>query len=166
MRYWLGAAFAFLLAVLQAASIDQFKVLGVVPNLMLVVLVAWLVVRGLEDVLPMIFVAGVTLGLIGLQTPGLILLALLPVAALGVLRELHIVHSDAVLTLLIVLGASLAYESVLLLSVMASGGSRDVITGMRSAVIPATLVNLALALPVYFAMRFARTGAKGRRLSY
>ena len=54
MRYWIGAAIAFLLALVQASSIEQFKILGVSPNLMLVLLVSWLVVRGLDDVLPMI----------------------------------------------------------------------------------------------------------------
>ena len=99
MRYWTGAGVAFFLALLQASSIEQFKVLGVTPNLLLVLLVSWLVVRGLDDVLPMIAVAGVTLGFVGLQTPGLVLLALLPIAGLGVLREMHVIHSDLLLVL-------------------------------------------------------------------
>ena len=121
MRYWFGGAVVFLLALLQASSVQQFHVLGVVPNLMLVLLAAWLVVRGLDDVLPMIAVAGVTLGIIGLQAPGLVLLALLPIAALGVVRELHIVHSDLLLVLALVAGATAAYEFVLIASVIATG---------------------------------------------
>ena len=87
MRYITGTVIAFALALVQASSIQQFRIVGVTPNLMLVFLVAWLVVRGLDDVLPMIAVAGVTSGLIGLQTPGIVLLALLPIAALGLLRD-------------------------------------------------------------------------------
>jgi uncharacterized membrane protein YjgN (DUF898 family) len=81
MRYWAGGAFAFFLALFQAASVEQFKILGVAPNLLLVLIVSWLVVRGLDDVLPMIAVAGLTLSFVGLQSPGLALLALLPIAA-------------------------------------------------------------------------------------
>src|SRR5581483_5534041 len=131
---------------------------------MLVMLCAWLVVRGLDDVLPMVAVAGVTLGLVGLETPGLVLLALLPLAGLGVVRELHIVHSELVLAL--TAAASLAYETVMLLAVLATGGGHDVVTGFTRAVVPAMLVNLALTPPVYVLMRFAKPAATRRRLAY
>ena len=85
MRYCTGAAIALFLALLQASSIEQFKVLGVTPNLLLVLLVSWLVVRGLDDVLPMLAVAGITMGFVGLQMPGVILLALLPIAGRGMI---------------------------------------------------------------------------------
>jgi cell shape-determining protein MreD len=166
VRYWLGAAFAFFLALFQAASIDQFKVLGVAPNLMLVLLVAWLVVRGLDDVLPMVAVAGITLGLVGLQTPGLVLLALLPIAGLGFVRELHVIHSDLLLVLVLVAAATLAYETVLLLSVMATGGVLDLSTAVTRALVPAAIVNVAIAPPVYLVMRLAKPEDRRRRLSY
>ena len=70
MRYWTGAVIAFFLAIVQASSVEQFKVLGVSPNLMLVFLVAWLVVRGLEDVLPMIVRGRRDAGVVGLQIAG------------------------------------------------------------------------------------------------
>lgn len=161
MRYWVGAFGAFFLAILQASSVQQFNVLGVAPNLMLVFLVAWLLVRGFEDVLPMIAVSGITLGLIGLQTPGLQLLAmLLPLAALGLLREMHVLGAEPLLMLAFVGAASLAYETLMLAAVMATGGVFDPQGGFQSAVLPATLVNLMIAPPVYVAMRFARPPAR------
>ena len=166
MRYLTGAAIAFMLALVQASSIEQFRVLGVAPNLMLVFLVSWLVVRGLDDVLPMLAVAGVTLGLIGLQTPGLVLLALLPIAGLGVVREMHIIQSDVLLALLLVIAATLAYETIMLTGVIAAGGRLDPMTGLRSAVVPAALVNLAMTPFVYAVMRFARPAERRNRLSY
>ncbi|MBI5288754.1 MAG: hypothetical protein HY873_07250 [Chloroflexi bacterium] len=169
MRYWTGAAIAFFLAIVQASSVEQFKILGVSPNLLLVFLVAWLVVRGLDDVLPMLFVAGVTFGLVGLQPPGVILLALLPIAGFGVLRELHVVHSDLILVVLLVFGASLMYETVMLGSIMATGGVRgvpEIGTGLRAAVVPAAIVNVALAPAVYFVMRFARPAQRRGQLSF
>jgi len=167
MRYWTGGAIAISLALLQAASIEQFRVLGVSPNLMLVLLVSWLVVRGLDDVLPMLFVAGVTLGLIGSQTPGLVLLALLPIAGFGIVRELHVVHSDTLLALALVLLSSVAYELVLLASVLISGGVLDVGVAMTQTVLPAAIVNVALAPPVYLLMRLlAKPAEPRRRLAY
>jgi hypothetical protein len=167
VRYVFGGVFAFLLALVQASSIEQFRILGVAPNLMLVMLTAWLVVRGLEDVLPMVLVAGLTLGLVGLQTPGLILLALVaPLAAFGVLRELRIIHSETLLMLAFVLGASLVYESILLASVMATGGVIDPAAGFGEVVLPAALVNLMIALPVWVVIRLARPSAGRRRNVY
>jgi uncharacterized membrane protein YjgN (DUF898 family) len=166
VRYWTGATIAFFLAIFQASSVEQFKALGVSPNLLLVFLVAWLVVRGLDDVLPMIFVAGVTFGLVGLQSPGLILLALLPIAGMGAVRELHIVHSETILVLGLVFAASLAYETVIVGSVVATGGARDLLPAGRSIVLPAAVVNLALTLPVYLVMRLARPAQRQGQLSF
>lgn len=166
MRYWTGGVIALFLALLQASSIEQFKVLGVTPNLLLVLLVSWLVVRGLDDVLPMIAVAGVTLGFIGLQTPGLVLLALLPIAGLGVLREMHVIHSDIVLVLAFVMAASVAYESIIVASLVVTGGGYDIIAALRSAVIPAAVVNVAITLPVYVVMRMAKPSNRRNRLAY
>ena len=166
MRYVTGAAIAFILALVQASSVEQFRIIGVAPNLLLVFLVSWLVVRGLDDVLPMVAVAGITLGLVGLQTPGLALLALLPIAGFGMVREIHLIHSEALLTLLLVIGATLAYETIMLGGVIATGGRLDIEAGFRSVVVPSALVNLGMTPFVYGAMRFARPTERRNRLSY
>jgi len=164
MRYWAGGAFAFFLALFQAASVEQFKILGVAPNLMLVLIVSWLVIRGLDDVLPMIAVAGLTLSFVGLQSPGLVLLALLPVAGLGMVRELHVIHSDIVLVLALVAAATMAFELVLLASVMATGGVLDVRTAFADTVLPSIAVNVAMTLPVHLVMRLAKPHGDRHRL--
>ena len=166
MRYWTGSAIALFLALMQASSVEEFKVLGVTPNLLLVLLVSWLVVRGLDDVLPMIAVAGVTIGFVGLQAPGLVLLALLPIAGLGVLRELHVIHSDLLLVLTFVLAATVAYELIIVASLMLTGGGLDLLAALRSAVVPAAIVNLALTPPVYVVMRLAKPSDRRNRLAY
>ena len=94
------------------------------------------------------------------------LLALLPIAGFGIVRELHVVHSDAVLVLALVLVSTVAYEMILLTSVMATGGVLDVRAAFMHAVVPATLVNVALALPVWVLMRFAKPADTRRRLAY
>jgi cell shape-determining protein MreD len=166
VRYVTGGAFVIFIALAQASSIEQFKILGVSPNLVLVLLVAWLVTRGLEDVLPMIAVAGVTLSLVGLQTPGLVLLALLPIAALGIVKEMHVVHSDALLVLLLTAAGSVVYESIIVLSVMLTGGGLDARAAVSHVIVPALLVNLAITPPVYLVMRMLKPADMRRRLSY
>lgn len=167
MRYIIGSIFAFLLAIVQASSIEQFHVFGVSPNLMLVMLVSWLVVRGLDDVLPMVPVCAITLGLVGLQTPGLVLLALLlAVASVGLVRELHVLHSEWLLAPVLVVGATVIYETVLLAGLMATGGPLEPIEGTRHIVAPAALVNLLIMPPVYLIMRLARPADARRRNAY
>ena len=166
MRYVTGGVVALFLALLQASSIQQFKVVGVTPNLLLVLLVSWLVVRGLDDVLPMIAVAGITISFVGLQTPGLVLLALLPIGGLGLLREMHVIHSDLLLVLALVAAATVAYESVIVASLVVTGGGYDVIAALRSAVIPAAIVNVIITPPVYVVMRLARLSSRHNRLAY
>jgi hypothetical protein len=166
VRYWTGSVIVFFLALVQASSVQQFRVLGVVPNLMLVFLAAWLVVRGLDDVLPMIGVAGVTLGLVGMQTPGLVLLALLPLALFGVVREMHIVHSNVVLVVALVAASTVAYETVMFASIVVTGGPRDVVAAATRDILPATALNVMITLPVYVVMRFAKPVERRRRLAY
>lgn len=167
MRYLLGAGAAFFLAMFQASSVEQFHVLGVIPNLMLVILVCWLVLRGFDDVLPMVAVTGVTLAFVGLQTPGLVLLALLlAIAPAGVLREMHIISSEFVLTLALVALASATYEAVLLAGVMTTGGALDLRGGFGEIVAPATVVNVLLTPPIFLVMRLAKPRAARNRYAY
>ena len=167
MRYLVGAAIAAALALVQVSSVQQFVLFGVAPNLVLVMLVCWLVVRGLDDVLPMVAVAGLTLGLIDLQTPGLVMLALVvAIAATGAIRELHVVHSEWILMLVLVAIASVIYEGILLLHVLATGGVFDPLAGLLNAVLPAAVVNLIIAPPVYLLMRQARPAAQRNAYSW
>lgn len=167
MRYVLGASGAFFLAMFQASSVEQIHVLGVIPNLLLVTLVCWLVVRGLDDVMPMVAVTGITLAFVGLQAPGLVLLALLlAIAPAGLLREMHVVSNDLLLAIVLVGIASLIYETALLAGVMATGGVFDVRGGFSDAVLPATVVNVCMAPAVYVLMRFAKPRAARNRYAY
>ena len=167
MRYVLGGAAAFFLAMFQASSVEQIHVLGVIPNLLLVILVCWLVVRGLDDVMPMVAVTGITLAFVGLQAPGLVLLALLlAIAPAGLLREMHVVSNDLLLAVVLVGVASLIYETVMLASVLATGGVLDVRGGFSDAVLPATVVNVCMGPVVYMVMRLAKPRVSRNRYAY
>jgi rod shape-determining protein MreD len=167
VRYLLGATAAFFLAMFQASSVEQIHVLGVIPNLLLVILVCWLVVRGLDDVMPMVAVTGITLGFVGLQTPGLALFALLlAIAPVGLLREMHVVSNDLLLSLALVALSTLIYETALLAGVMATGGVFDVRGGFWDVVAPAVIVNACMAPVVYVVMRLAKPRASRNRYAY
>ena len=64
------------------------------------------------------------------------------------------------------IGATLAYETIMLGGVIATGGRLDIEAGFRSVVVPSALVNLGMTPFVYGAMRFARPTERRNRLSY
>jgi hypothetical protein len=110
--------------------------------------------------------SGLALGFVGLQTPGLVLLAVLvPVVAVGAVRELRVIHSDLLLALASIAVATGLYESIMLAGVMATGGVFDPVTAYRETVLPAAIVNLALMPPVFAVMRLAKPAVR-HRLSY
>ncbi len=65
-----------------------------------------------------------------------------------------------------VLGASLAYEMILLAGVLAAGGVFDLRGAFVDAVLPAAAVNLMLAPPVYLLMRLGRPSGARRPNTY
>jgi hypothetical protein len=97
----------------------------------------------------------------------MVLLSLLvPLAGLGVVRELHVIHSQTMLMFAFVLVASLVYESMLFAGVLATGGVPHVRTALGEVVLPAALVNLLIGLPVYAVIHFARPASPRRRNAY
>jgi len=77
-----------------------------------------------------------------------------------------VIHNDLVLALGLVFAASVAYEVVILLSVMATGGALDPLAALRSAVLPAAIVNVAMTPFVFAVMRLAKPSSRSRRLAY
>jgi len=76
-----------LVALLQIGAAPSFVFFGVHPNLPVVWLCCWGVIRGRQEAMALIPVAGLALGLAGSEPLGASLLALLPIAALAVLVE-------------------------------------------------------------------------------
>jgi hypothetical protein len=65
-----------------------------------------------------------------------------------------------------VLAATAAYELTIVASLMASGGGLDLLAALRSAVVPAAIVNAAITPPAYILMRLAKPSDRRNRLAY
>lgn len=151
MRYWVAAVVLFLAALVQTSVVPQFSLLGTHPNVPLVVVVCWAIVRGQREALVVVPMAGIAVGLLDGQPLGTALLALIPVALLAELREARLVEGDFLLALVTIVVATLAYETVFLVTLRLTGET-VYWWGSFSRIIVLTAIGNALLTPPLYAV--------------
>jgi rod shape-determining protein MreD len=147
-------------ALAQAAVLPEFSIFGVQPNLLIVVLVAWMSIRGKQEALPLIVTAGLLQGLLDSEPLGLAMLAFAPLVMMTEVREWKLVESDLLPAVVLTVLATIAYEGVMLISAAVTGDSVDWMAAITHVVLPAAIANALLLLPVYGVMRFFRPEAR------
>ena len=152
MTYYIGVPLIILLALIEASVLPLFRIAGLQPNLSLVVLVSWMMVRGQREALALIPIAGIFIGLVDAAPMGAALLALAPIALLYDLRQVHLGEGQFSLTVLFTLVATLVYEAVFLLVYIIYGDVGSIGSALTRIVLPTALLNIAWAVPVYFLM--------------
>ena len=150
MRYALAVPLFWLTAVVQTSVMPAFPVFGVVPNLVLALAVCWTVVRGQQEAMIVVPMAGVCLSLVGSQPLGVALLAMMPVLLLSELRALRLTPSDFLLTVALVFLSSLVYEMVLLVALRLQGETVGWLTAFLRAVLPTAIVSVLFTPPLYW----------------
>jgi rod shape-determining protein MreD len=149
MRYVIAAVLVLLVAVVQTSVIPTFRVLGVHANLMLVLLLSWAMVRGLEEAMVVVPMGGLALGLMDGQLLGAAMLALIPLVLLTEIREARIIQGDFLLAVLLILLSTLAYEVIILVILRVTGETVQWWGTLSRVVVPAAIVNAVLVPPVY-----------------
>lgn len=143
--------FAILLgitALLQATFLPALHVLSVLPDFALVLLLIWSATHGAFEGMFWAFGLGLWLDVLTMEPLGLHALALLVVALLGGLTRGRLFRSGAILPLLAVIVATLAYNLVMLVISMIGGTSIDALSFIRLALMTA-LLN-ALLVPIAY----------------
>lgn len=158
-----GLLLMALAALMQAAVLPSFSIFGAQPNLLVVLLIAWLSVRGRREVLPLIPAAGFMQGLLDSQPLGLAMLALAPLVLMAEVPEMRLVESDLVPALALTVLATFAYEGTMLIALAVTGERLDWAASALDVILPAVIANTLLLLPVYGAMRLASMDLAGRR---
>jgi rod shape-determining protein MreD len=149
MRYVIAAVLVLLIAAVQTSVIPTFRVLGVHANLMLVLLLSWAMVRGLEEAMVVVPMGGLALGLMDGQLLGAAMLALIPLVLLTEIREARIIQGDFLLAVLLILLSTLAYEVIILVILRVTGETVQWWGTLSRVVVPAAIVNALLVPPVY-----------------
>jgi len=165
MRYVFATLALLLTALVQTSVMPAFPIFGVSPNLVLVLLVCWTVVRGRQEAMVVIPIGGLCLSLLGSQPVGVALLAAVPVLLLSEIGTLNLTPSKLLLALAVAFLSSLIYEAVLLVALRLEGDSVGWLAALVRVVIPTSIVNVVFTLPLYWLV-WLRSGGLGKIRSY
>lgn len=163
MSLAIGLLAVVVVVVAQVSILPAFSIFGVQPNLVIVLLVAWLAVRGQREALLLVPAAGLVQGLLDSQPLGLAMLALAPIILMTELRELRWAESDLVPALVLAALATLVYETTILLTLAVTGEHPDWPASALDVLVPAAIANALLLLPVYGLIRLASLDLRRRQ---
>lgn len=155
MKGWLLALVLLVIALLQAYLLPYFPVFGVRVELMLVSLVAWAMVRGVDEAMVYVPLGGAFQSLLSGEPFGLALLALAPIVLLASVRELRLLENELMLALGVTLLSTIAYHLTYVVALQILGRPAGWTGGQLEVTLTATAVNLALAAPALWAVRLA-----------
>ena len=108
MRRIIFAAFAALLALIQASLFPASGLIGMYPDFVLVFLLVWSAHHGVDEGLWMAFGLGLWLDVITMERLGTHVLTMLPVAVIGSLASWRLLRSGMMLPILAVVAATIA----------------------------------------------------------
>jgi rod shape-determining protein MreD len=154
VSYYVGITLVVFAALLEASVLPLFRVGGVQPNLTLVLLMAWLVIRGAEEAYVLIPIGGIFVGLVDGALMGTALLAMAPVALLQEVRGAQLNARGFVMAVAFTTIMSLVYNYTYLLVFSLQGEAGPWGAATTQVILPTTLINLAVLLPIYAAFAF------------
>lgn len=142
------------LALIQATVMPHLTLWGVKPDLMLLVVISWSLLRGTREGIVWGFIGGLCLDLFSGAPFGLSALALLIAGFFSGLGEATIFRTHVILPLATVFFASLVYDFISLLTLRTMGWPVAWLDSFTRLVLPASLLNVLLTPLVYPAMRW------------
>jgi rod shape-determining protein MreD len=149
LSYYVGLPLLFLLALIEASVMPLFRVAGLQPNLVLVVLVAWLMLRGSGEAFVLIPIGGLFLALVDGAPFGTALLALAPMAFLQEIRGARLSEGGFILTVVFTVVMTFSYHLVYLAIFTLAGESGSWLTAFVHVIVPTAFLNVAVLIPVY-----------------
>jgi rod shape-determining protein MreD len=144
----LFAALLVIIAIAQSTVFTFASWLGIAPNLVLVLVLLLSTRFGIRESIVWAFGAGLMLDLLALDQLGSNGLALLPVAVIGALAQRPMLQSGLLLTMLMVLIATLAHFSVVSLIDTLSSGGYPFLVSIRLGLVTSFL-NTLVVPPLY-----------------
>jgi rod shape-determining protein MreD len=149
MSYYVGIVLVFLFALAEASVLPLFRVHDLQPNLVLILLIIWLVVRGQDEAYLLIPVGGVLLGLVDGAPLGTALLGMAPIAVLQELRGAQISERGLVVAIVFCAVLSLTYNYTYLAVFTLQGQSGSWLEATTRVILPTVGLNLLVLLPCY-----------------
>jgi rod shape-determining protein MreD len=154
MRFVVLAIAAWFLSVLSVTMMPHIKLLGVTPDLVLILAASWAVVRSEEDALIGVPLIAVIRDLVTSDPVGTSLLAMAPIVLLAAAARLRPIDSDFIPALAVVALGSFFYELIHAAVLAVTGDTIDVGYTLLRVAVPAALVNALFAPIVYMPVRW------------
>ena len=164
MSYYVGPILVFLFALVEVSVLPMFRVSGLQPNLVLVLLVAWLTLRGAQEAFVLTAVGGVSLGLVEGTAIGTALIALAPIALLQEVRGAQLREGGIILTTLFVVLMTFTYQLTYFAVFAIGGHSGDAMQALSRVIIPTAFLNVVVLLPIYAVLSLS--SQETRRVGY
>lgn len=149
MNQYLTIAILFSLALLQSTVMPRITVLGVHPDLVLVAVTSWSLLRGSGEGLLWALVGGVVIDLFSGAPFGVHTLALLAVSFVSGLGQQTIFRSDWLTPIVVIPLATLIYQLMVLGLLTILGWRGGVASAVRYVVLPSMLAN-TLVMPIVY----------------
>ena len=153
MTLYLVIPLLVIVALLQATIVSHLTIWGVYPDLPLLVVVSWSLLRGVREGLVWGFIAGAAVDLFSGAPFGAATLGLLAASLLSGLGQAAVFRVHVALPLVVMFLATIVYDLVFLLVVRISGGTVDWLASLLRIILPSAAINAALTPIVLGGMR-------------
>jgi rod shape-determining protein MreD len=157
--YW---TFALLIALVlfQTSIVPQFTVLGVHPDLLMIVVTAWSLLRGSEEGMLWALIAGVALDIVSGAPFGMSTLPLLVIGFGAGLSQRGLFRFDLVIPILVIPVANLIYQVAMLAWLKGFGWPVTWDKALNHIILPSMLVNTLLMPAIYWLLRLVSMRAE------
>jgi rod shape-determining protein MreD len=149
VSYYVGLPLLVLVALLEVSVLPMFRVYGLQPNLLLVLLIAWLMVRGATEAFVLAPIGGILLGLVDGAPAGTALLGLAPLAFLQDLRGSQLREGGLIMAAAFTIVMSLFYNYIHLVVFALQGQSGSWVDASLQIIMPTALLNVIILVPLY-----------------
>lgn len=149
MKYLVALAVLYFLASLGVSAMPYVRVLGVTPDLVLILAACWAVVRGQNEAMVVVPMAGVLRDLTSSDPLGTSVLGLAPIVPLAALVQLRAVESQFLPAVAVVFLGTCFHGIVSMTVLAATGQTVPVGDGVLRVVIPQAVVNALFTIIVY-----------------
>jgi len=164
MRYFVVFIIAFLLAMLGVSAMPYVRVLGITPDFVLIFAASWAVVRGQDEALVVVPIAGLAHDLTTSDPLGTSVLAMTPIVLLAAAVQLRSVDSQFLPAVVVVAVASLLYSIISMFVLAAIGQDVSWMQALLRVVLPFAIVNALFTPIVYLPVHWLSPSAQPRLL--
>lgn len=162
MSYWIGLPLLILVTLMEVSVLPLFRIYGLQPNLMLVLLVAWLMARGASEAYILAPIGGILLGLVDGAPVGTALIGLAPLAFLQDIRGSQLREGGLIEAIGFTIVMSFFFNFVHLgvFTLLGEAGSWG--AASTRVIIPTVLLNVVILLPIYWVLSLTSTEPRTR----